>query len=199
MLKFETETYKRLKNKPQDNFPKSIIIHHSGGTDANPLLDTSHHTAKTMESWHLQKGWEGLGYNYVIHKDGAIWRGRPEHYHGGHAGKENRRSIGICLSGNFDATMPTQEQIEAIKWLLEDILGRHPNLTKDDIVPHRKFANKSCPGKNLSDTWARDLLKQDDCAKIRKELRSQKLFNQALLKIIKNFYVSKNKNKKKGG
>ena len=27
-----------------------------------------------------------------------------------------------------------------------------------NVVPHRKFANKSCYGKKLTDSWARDLV-----------------------------------------
>lgn len=41
----ETETYKKMKNLTQNNFPEYLIVHHTGGTDADPLTDTSHHTA----------------------------------------------------------------------------------------------------------------------------------------------------------
>ena len=152
----ETQTYIRLKNKTKDNFPEMIICHHSGGTDINPLLDTSNHTAQTMESWHLQKGWEGLGYHYVIHKNGDIWKGRPEHYHGAHTINYNTKSIGICLSGNFDATLPTKEQTISLTNLMKDICGRYP--IGDKIYPHRKFANKTCYGRKLNDDWAKNLL-----------------------------------------
>lgn len=155
----ETQTYKNLKDLPQTNFPEWCIVHHSGGTDADPLADTSHHTAKIMEAYHISKGWDGLGYQYVIHKDGAVWKGRPEHRNGAHTVGYNEKSIGICLAGNFDATMPTTGQIEALKTLLKDIQARYPKITSDKIVPHRKFATKSCYGNKLSDTWASDLVK----------------------------------------
>ena len=153
----ETYTYKNFKNRPQDNFPELIIVHHSGGTDKNPLEDTSNHTAKTMEDYHLSLGWEGLGYQYVIHKNGDIWLGRPETYHGAHTVDFNYRSIGICLAGNFDATLPTKEQESALKGLIEAIRGRY-NIPLDKILPHRKFANKTCYGKRLPDDWARKLV-----------------------------------------
>lgn len=153
----ETYTYKNFKDKKQDNFPEYIIVHHSGGTDKNPLEDTSNHTAKTMEEYHLSLGWEGLGYQYVIHKNGDIWLGRPETYHGAHTVDFNYRSIGICLAGNFDATLPTKEQESALKGLIEGIRG-HYAIPLDKILPHRKFANKTCYGKKLSDDWARKLV-----------------------------------------
>lgn len=154
---FETSTYKKLKDKPKDNNPEFLIIHHGGGSDADPLADTSHHTAKMMEEWHLAKGWEGLGYQFVIHKNGDVWRGRPEHYHGSHTTTHNKKSIGLCLSGNFDATLPTKAQEDSLRSLLVGLMSTY-NISKDKIVPHRTFANKTCYGKKLSDTWARDLL-----------------------------------------
>jgi len=155
----ETNTYKRLKNNSRTNVPDKLIIHHGGGTDLEPLLDTSNHTAQTMEAWHLAKGWDGLGYQYVIHKNGDIWRGRPEHIQGAHALGQNSVSIGICLSGNFDATLPTKEQENALIKLITEIRGRYP-VIGDKIFPHRKYAVKSCFGRKLSDTWALDLMKQ---------------------------------------
>jgi N-acetyl-anhydromuramyl-L-alanine amidase AmpD len=109
-----------------------------------------------MEAWHLAKGWEGLGYHYVIHKNGDVWKGRPEHRNGAHATGWNEKSIGICLAGNFDATMPSEAQIASLRGLLKEIKAKYPI---KDTVPHRKYAQKTCYGKKLSDDWARNLIK----------------------------------------
>ena len=157
----ETNTYKKLKGKARDNFPECIVVHHSGGTQSDPLADTSHHTATVMETGHLSLGWEGLGYHYVIHKDGEVWKGRPEHYHGAHVKEDdmNTKSIGICLAGNFDVTLPTKEQELSLIDLIKDIRSR-ANLT---VYPHRYFLGnppyKSCYGKRLTDEWIKNLLK----------------------------------------
>src|SRR3990167_3981322 len=164
----DTQTYKKLKDKLKDNFPQFLVIHHSGGTKLDPLADTSHHTAVIMEKGHISfpNFFEGLGYHYVIHKDGEIWRGRPEDYHGAHTKEQdmNTKSIAICLAGNFDATLPTKEQENALAGLVASIRGRYM-ITMENIVPHRHFLGnppyKSCYGKLLSDTWARDLVLQD--------------------------------------
>lgn len=154
----ETNTYKKLLNNKRTNNPTKIIVHHTGGTDKYPLADTSHHTAEIMESWHLSKGWDGLGYHFVIHKDGEVWRGRPEHIGGAHTVGHNSTSLGICLSGNFDATLPTKEQEASLKKLLLELTAKY-KIT--EIVPHRKYANKTCYGMKLGDTWAADLIKVD--------------------------------------
>jgi N-acetylmuramoyl-L-alanine amidase len=154
-MKFnETTTYKKLVKLPANNKVLKVIMHHSGGTDLNPLLDTSHHTAQMMESWHLSKGWDGLGYTFVIHKDGAIWAGRPEHRSGAHTVNQNAQSIGICLSGNFDATYPTKEQEEAFKELWRYLYDKYGPLP---IYGHRDFARKTCPGNNIPEDYFAEL------------------------------------------
>lgn len=150
----ESNTYRRLVSNPKDNNPTMVILHHTGGTDANPKEDTSHHTAAIIESWHLAKGWEGIGYTYVIEKDGTIVKGRPEHYHGAHTVNYNKKSIGICMSGNFDATLPTKEQEQSFKLLYKDINTRYPNLP---VYPHRKFEKKTCYGTGLIDDYGQKL------------------------------------------
>lgn len=138
------------------NIPKWIIVHHTGGTDLNPLADTSNHTASQVDAWHKAKGWDGIGYNWFIEKDGKLKRGRDESKVGAHTIGYNEQSIGICLAGNFDATMPTEAQKLTLAGLLKEKMTQY-SIPIQNIVPHRKFANKTCYGNKLSDTWARDL------------------------------------------
>ena len=170
----ETNTYIKLKDKPQDNFPRRVIIHHSGAS--------KNQTVKSIEKYHMSwrfKGksisefagrsyrkiglkveapWEGLGYQLVIdYNTGIVWKGRPEHYHGAHTVGHNKDSIGICLIGNFDSIYPSEIQIKSLKIELKRIVNQY-NIPLSEIVPHRKFANKTCYGKKLSDSWARDLI-----------------------------------------
>lgn len=161
----ETKTYRKFRHARGDNFPEWIIGHHTGGTSnpRNDLADTSHHTASGIEAGHLSLGWDGLGYQFVIHKDGEIWRGRPEHYHGAHTKEKNMNteSIGICLAGNFDVTEPTEEQISSLKWLIKYLQDKY-DIDNEHIVPHRKYATyKSCYGKKLSDDWMINFNTQD--------------------------------------
>lgn len=146
----ETQTYKNLKNKQQDNFPEYIVIHHSAASPDQ--------TVQSIENYHLSLGWEGVGYQYLINKQGEVWKGRPETYHGAHVSEQriNFRSIGICVIGNFDIGLPTKEQVTSLTVLLKDIISRFPNII---IKYHRDFNPKSCPGKNIANDWAINLLK----------------------------------------
>ena len=141
------------------NTPDKIIVHHTGGTDTNPLADTSHHTFEMVDTLHRSFGWGGCGYHYFIEKDGRIRQGRDDKEEGAHTKGQNKTSIGICLAGNFDATLPTPEQIASLKTLLKQKVNNHL-INPENIFPHRHFATKTCYGNKLSDSWARDLIKE---------------------------------------
>lgn len=144
--------------------PIYIIVHHTGGSDSNPMSDSSNFSFAQCNQLHKEKfnmksslGYY-CGYQYYIEKDGKIYKAREDDEEGAHTVGYNKQSIGICLAGNFDATMPTPAQIATLK----DILSRKAaqwSIPLSNIVPHRKFATKTCFGNKLPDTWASDLIK----------------------------------------
>lgn len=144
------------------NKPNKIIIHNTGGTDANILADTSHHGFELVKSFHKSKGWDTIGYHFFIEKDGDIYQGRPIEMHGSHCIGENKTSIGICMAGNFDATKPTEAQISSLKWLVADLSTK---LSIKEIYGHRQFANKTCPGKNVTDDFIQSLIMKEKTLK----------------------------------
>lgn len=160
------------------NTPKKIIIHHLGGSDNAPLADTSHHTFDMVNADHKVK-WDFksslghyIGYHYFIDKNGAVTQGRADTDEGAHTRGQNTSSLGIALAGNFDVTLPTVQQERALRELLTKKIAEH-KLSAKDIVPHRTYANKSCFGKLLNDTWASELVK-DTVSNIPVVLQSSK-------------------------
>ncbi|MGL5512379.1 MAG: N-acetylmuramoyl-L-alanine amidase [Sporomusa sp.] len=126
----------------QSNIDK-IIIHHVG----DPARDVS---AAEIHGWHVLNGWAGIGYHYVIRRDGTNERGRSEKYVGAHAYGYNAGSIGINLAGNMDKMKPTLEQIESAAMLLADICSRYSiTPTASTVVGHCDLMATACPGKNL--------------------------------------------------
>lgn len=153
------------------NIPKNIIVHHSGGTDENPLQDSSNYTIQECDSDHRIRfgmfssmGW-WVGYNYFMDKLGTVTQTRTDLEEGAHCvGYNNhpgdsadRASIGICLAGNFDATLPTQAQISSLKTFLNKKVSQY-GILKSNVVPHRAHAQKTCYGEKLSANWASDLV-----------------------------------------
>lgn len=143
---------------------KKAIIHHTSGTEANPLADTSHHTFEIVDNYHREK-WNFkstlghyIGYHYFIEKDGSLHQGRQHDELGAHTVGHNDQ-IGICLAGNFDVTKPTIEQIISLRKLLNK-LYRDGDI--DGALPHRHYAIKTCYGNNLPDDWADNLIQRRD-------------------------------------
>lgn len=120
-----------------------IVLHHTGEND----IDAS---AEQIHEWHIGNGWAGIGYHYVIRKDGTIERGRPELAIGSHAYGENSHSIGIHLSGDFMQAYPTEKQLDRCGALIADICSRYGiPIDRDHIVGHGELMGTSCPGVNL--------------------------------------------------
>ena len=170
------------------NNPIYLIIHHSGGSEADPTTDTSNHTFEIVNEWHRQNpkinlGYPSslgffIGYHFFIEKTGKTTQGRDELEIGAHVVGMNDKSIGICLAGNFDRlpslpnSKPTKEQEESLKKLLKELSLKY-NILPDKVVPHRYFANRTCYGKNLPDNWARNLFREEIAPDI-EELKRQK-------------------------
>ena len=120
-----------------------IVLHHTGGAD----IDAS---AEQIDGWHKNNGWSGIGYHFVIRKDGTIERGRPEWAVGAHAYGENWHTIGIHLSGDFSVAEPTEAQIESTAMLLANLCVDYGlPIDEDHIVGHRDLMSTDCPGDNL--------------------------------------------------
>ena len=122
---------------------KGIVIHHVGV----PSGDTS---AEAIHKAHLAKGWAGIGYHYVIRKDGTIERGRPLAAVGAHAQGHNFDTVGINVTGNFDTERPTAEQLASLERLLVFLCRIYDiEAGVTTIEGHRDVNATDCPGDNL--------------------------------------------------
>jgi N-acetyl-anhydromuramyl-L-alanine amidase AmpD len=141
-----TPVYKWNGRLEQRTSTKFIVIHHAAALRA---------TVEDIHSWHLANGWSGIGYNYVIRKDGTVYQGRPIDAIGAHTKGYNEVSIGICLEGNLDQEHPTQAQMLSLNELVDMLQAKYPETR---IMGHRAVNDTSCPGRNFTDKMILDLL-----------------------------------------
>lgn len=120
-----------------------IIIHCSA---VKPDQESS---AAQIDTWHRNRGWKlGIGYHYVVRRNGEIELGRPEYMVGAHCLNHNTHSIGVCYEGGLDARgqpadTRTAEQKASLRRLLEDLHRRYPCAL---IVGHHDLdPKKACP------------------------------------------------------
>ena len=120
-----------------------IVIHCSA---VGPDQQSS---AAQIDTWHRKRGFHlGIGYHYVIRRNGDIEPGRPEYMVGAHCKNHNKYSIGVCYEGGIDARgqpadTRTLEQKASMRKLLERLHQRYP---KAVIVGHRDLSHdRDCP------------------------------------------------------
>lgn len=125
-----------------------IVIHHSA---------TSTGGAGVFNKEHKAKGWDELGYHFVIGngtdtRDGQVEVGPrwPRQKWGAHAKTADNRfndfGIGICLVGNFDNTQPTADQLKSLSKLVAYLMKAH-RIPADRIVGHGDTKATHCPGR----------------------------------------------------
>lgn len=130
---------------------KWIIIHHSA---------TPSGSARSFDRMHREKGWDELGYHFVIGNGtetgdgqvevGARWQKQKW---GAHAKTPDNRfndyGIGICLVGNFDIERPTPQQTKALAKLVAYLMKTY-KIPPDRILGHSDTKPTDCPGRNMN-------------------------------------------------
>lgn len=130
---------KSYNQRSLNNISK-VIIHHSATSSGSPYVYAQHHIE--------ENDWPGIGYHFVIQKDGTIFQTNELTTLSYHATNCNSQGIGICLTGNFNVEHPNSEQINQLVSLI-----KYLNLTLSitlDIDPHHACKNTSCPGTHIS-------------------------------------------------
>lgn len=118
------------------------IIIHCSATRAGQDIGKSEIT-----QMHLKRGFNTIGYNFVVRLDGTIETGRSLSIDGAHCIAKgfsglsyNKHSIGICYVGGLDekgkaADTRTPEQKKALEKLIRQLLHEYPNIK--EILGHR--------------------------------------------------------------
>ena len=126
-----------------------VIIHHSG---------TSSGDAGRFDSYHRNvKGWDELGYHFVIgngtnSRDGEVevgsrWVKQKTGAHCKTPGNYyNEHGIGICLVGDYRGAGPSAAQMASLTRLVRFLMLRC-GISPDEVVTHRRVTGKTvCPG-----------------------------------------------------
>lgn len=125
-----------------------IILHCSATPEGKDF------TVADIDKWHKARGWQGIGYHYVVYRDGSIHVGRSEDKVGAHTSGHNANSIGVCYIGGIasDGKTPkdtrTNEQKVALRSLVAKLKAKYPNAT---VHGHYEFAAKACPSFKIKD------------------------------------------------
>jgi N-acetyl-anhydromuramyl-L-alanine amidase AmpD len=134
-----------------------IVIHHSATPTGSMAFFDKEHKAK---------GWDGVGYHFVIGNgtetgDGQVevtarW---PLQKWGAHAktldNRYNEHGIGICLVGNFDVERPSPNQIKNLSRLVGYLMQTY-RIPAQNVIGHRDTKATDCPGRYVNMTAIRN-------------------------------------------
>ncbi|MFB5660753.1 N-acetylmuramoyl-L-alanine amidase [Alteribacillus sp. HJP-4] len=122
---------------------RQIVIHHSA---------TSSGTSLAFANFHINHhDWPGIGYHYVILKNGIVQETQKLTTVSYHVSSHNLKSIGICLVGDFTTHSPPLKQYAAAVELVRYLQKDKPELA---VFGHSECPGNSstrCPALNMHD------------------------------------------------
>ena len=110
------------------------IVHHSAGAPGQSAL--------SIDAEHRARGFAEIGYHFVVQPDGSVERGRALREVPAAAYGRNYESVDVCLTGDYDATVPTAA---AMTSLLELLVQLHHELPISRTIGHRDVATTFYP------------------------------------------------------
>lgn len=131
------ETNLSFKSMSNRNRTTRIILHHAAAKSC---------TAEQIHQWHLNNGWSGAGYHFLVRKDGNIYRLRPENKVGAHASGSNSDSLGVCFEGDFMSETMGEVQRKAGAELVSYLKFKY-GISK--VQRHKDVCSTDCPGVNF--------------------------------------------------
>ena len=129
--------------------------------------DSSFGDAAVIDKWHKSRGWDGIGYHYVIlnahpvssaieiHSlNGFIEVGRDIEIDGAHTRGHNHSSIGVCVIGKNG--IYTSEQRESLMLLLSGLCTQFGLDPMECVFGHYEFNDKkTCPQMDMNSLRSR--------------------------------------------
>jgi len=115
-----------------------IVLHHTVGKG----------TPKAFAKYHISKGWPGIGYHFLIDKEGKVYQTNRLDTISYNVALTNTKVLGIAVIGNYETknlnTKQKRSLTELVK-LLRALVGNKP------VVGHNKFRATLCPGKYITE------------------------------------------------
>ncbi|WP_332693769.1 peptidoglycan recognition protein family protein [Halalkalibacter lacteus] len=131
---------------------RNIAIHHSATTSGS---------AEAFARYHVNElGWPGIGYHYVIDKDGSISLCHDLEVVSYHVGNSNSFAVGICMVGDFRTQSLTDAQRQATLDLTRSLMDQL-TIPIDNVWGHIEFPGyswKPCPSISMQKfrSWLRE-------------------------------------------
>lgn len=127
-------------------YSKVTCHHDNGEISPNATFEEALRIIKSHQDFHqLTKGWQDIGYHFIITPSGEIVTGRPLELKGAHVGPANHGNVGVLVMGQLHLVRPTDAQLAAFKHLYAWLCWRL-DLDTNCLKGHNFYVNTQCPG-----------------------------------------------------
>ncbi|KAL4232098.1 N-acetylmuramoyl-L-alanine amidase [Mactra antiquata] len=133
-----------------------VFIHHTAMEQCFNQDDCSTEM-RTIQDFHqITRGWDDIGYNFLIGEDGRVYEGRGWDRIGAHTYGWNDVAIAFSIMGDFSSKLPDAVALQAVQNMISYgiTLGK---ITPDyKLYGHRDVRATTCPGDTLYNhiqTW----------------------------------------------
>uniref|UniRef100_A0A8C3NE31 Uncharacterized protein n=1 Tax=Geospiza parvula TaxID=87175 RepID=A0A8C3NE31_GEOPR len=106
---------------------------------------------REMQRFHQDtRGWDDIGYSFVVGSDGYLYEGRGWHWVGAHTKGYNTQGFGVGIVGDFTATLPDPDTLALVRDELLPCAVHFGHIRPDFILRgHRQLGHTDCPGNAL--------------------------------------------------
>lgn len=115
--------------------------------------------AADIDTMHRKQGWDGIGYHFVIRRDGRIEVGEDLKKVGAHVQNWNSVSVGICMVGGLGEDGKVENNFTDAQWqsLKRQIQTLQLTYPEAKVIGHRDCSpDKNGDGVVKSNEWVKD-------------------------------------------
>lgn len=140
-------------NAPREAYtahtPKRMTLHHTATRQTASLAESLREVSFIQDFHQNGRGWNDIGYHYLVDSLGNVFAGRPESVVGAHVKNNNTGNLGISMLGNHHP--PKNDPVTAATLEAVVTLGRSfildYQMTAESLQGHRDFGGGTdCPG-----------------------------------------------------
>lgn len=95
------------------------------------------------------RGWDDIGYSFLVGQDGNVYEGRGWHHVGAHTQGYNSRGFAASFMGNFMTHLPNAASMNAVKALIACGVQKGYISPSYHLYGHRDVGSTECPGDQL--------------------------------------------------
>jgi hypothetical protein len=173
---------------PEFTIPTHLIIHHSAGSNSSSDWSA---VVRSIWDYHVNvRGWDDIGYNWLIDPNGLLYEGRGNDRQGAHFCGYNGETLGCCMMGTYTNTKPSDASretlVELMAWKADELdidpttssFHNSSGLELKHVSGHRDGCSTECPGGSFYADF--DDLRSDIKKYIAEECREQVIIDPVI-------------------